>query len=299
MNLNQLKYIITVAEELNISQAAQKLFISQPSLSQSIQFLEKELGASIFERKPLRLTYAGEIFVDWAKKVLSTEFEMKQRIADINPQENIKITIGVAPYRSTYVLPPIISEFKCAHPHCNILIEEHSTDILKVMLDEEKIDLLIDTPHTDTFSYESIPVMRERILLGVPSSWQLNFEDDADFPVIDLALLKDKPFVLVTKFQLLGKIARNVCNQKGFIPNIVLECHNIETAYSMMMEGMGATFVPELYVKHAGASERIKIYKIKDAYPDREIALIYNKGRYLPRPADTFIKLLKTRLEKQ
>lgn len=81
MNTNQLKYVVTVADEMSFSRAAQKLYISQPSLSQSIQLLEKELGVLIFSRKPLKLTYAGEIFIDWAKKVLSSGTQIKQRIA--------------------------------------------------------------------------------------------------------------------------------------------------------------------------------------------------------------------------
>lgn len=287
MNLNQLKYISVTAEELNISKAAEKLYISQPSLSKSIKMLEEEIGAEIFTRKPFQLTYAGEIFIKWANQVLLSHKQVRQRIADIVNEKEVKLTIGMSPYRGTFLLPDIAAKFKEEYPECNLTLEEHPTDILHKMLDEEKIDLMIDIPYGDPANYESIVVAREKILLGIPRQWEYNKK------IADLADFKDKPFIMLTEHQFIGKLTRKLCLKSGFNPKIFMECHNLETVYSMIKRGFGVSFIPEMFIKNIEKSGEMECYEIKDFYPEREIAVVYNKNKYLPKPAIRLIEILK------
>lgn len=299
MNINQLTYIITIAQYKSFSKAAQALFISQPSLSQSVSFLEKELGIKLFERKPLKLTYAGEIFTEWATKVISTEKEMKQKIEDISENKNIKLTIGVSPYRCSYLLPQVILSFQKEYPQCRLILEEHPTDTLKKLLEEDKLDLLIDTPHPDTLLYESISILKESILIGIPTNWNIEHENNLkNYPEIELQKLKDKPFIMLTQNQLIGKIGRNLCTQNGFNPNILLECHNIETVYSMIEKGMGAAFIPELFAKSVETNNKMKCYSIKNSFPERDLAIIYRKNKYLAKATLRFIEIFKNEVTK-
>ncbi len=287
MNLNQLKYISVTAEELNISKAAEKLYISQPSLSKSIKMLEEEIGADIFTRKPFQLTYAGEIFIKWANQVLLSHKQVSQRIADIVNEKEVKLTIGMSPYRGTFLLPDIAAKFKEEYPECNLTLEEHPTDILHKMLDEEKIDLMIDIPYGDPANYESIVVAREKILLGIPRQWGYNKK------IADLTDFKDKPFIMLTEHQFIGKLTRKLCLKSGFNPKIFMECHNLETVYSMIKRGFGVSFIPEMFIKNIEKSGEMECYEIKDFYPEREIAVVYNKNKYLPKPAIRLIEILK------
>ncbi len=301
MNFNQLQYIVTVAEEKNISRAAQKLFISQPSLSQCIQNIEQEYHIKLFDRSktPLKLTYAGEVFVDWAKNVLFSAEQLKQQMSDISKEKSFKLVIGISPYRSTYVLPPVIGELKSKYPDCHIVIEEHPTTILHELFEDRKIDILIDTPHPDTVAYTSIPLINEDILLGVPSDWHVNVIQQDVYPLINLSEFKDKPFILLSKEQLFGKLARNLCLKNGFKPVVALECHNIETAYSMVKEKNGVTFVPEMFVKYQKPDSDVKYYKIKGFEPERQFCVIYSNERYLPEAAKDFIEILRNYLLKK
>lgn len=287
MNLNQLKYITVTAEELNISKAAEKLYISQPSLSKSIKMLEEELGTEIFTRKPFQLTYAGEIFVKWANQVLASHKQLNQRISDIVNEKEIKLTIGMSPYRSTFLLPEIVAKFKEEYPDCNLTLEEHPTDILHKMLDEEKIDLMIDIPYGDPSNYESIVIAKEKILLGIPSNWpyQKTTADIKDF--------SDKPFIMLTERQFLGKLGRKLCIKSGFSPKIFMECHNLETVYSMIKHGFGVSFIPEMFAKNLTDNDKMKCFEIENFKPEREIAVVYNKNNYLPKPAKRLIDILK------
>lgn len=296
MNINQLNYVITIADEKNISKASQKLFISQPSLSQSVQLLEKELGIKLFERKPFSLTDAGQVFIEWAKNVISSEKEMKQKLSDIISKDILNLTVGVSPYRCSYLLPNVILKFKEEHPNCNLKLEEYPTDILKKLLEEDKIDLLIDTPHPDDFSYTSISVLKESILLGLPKEWDIECTKTDNYPEVDLSKLRDKPFIMLTQKQLIGKIGRSLCIQNGFSPKILLECHNIESLYSFIQKGIGASFIPELFANFVKDDNKINCYKIKNSLPERDLAIIYSKNKYLPKAAISFIDIFKNEI---
>ena len=84
MNINQIKQVLTIAEEKNFTNAAKKLFISQPSLSKSIKLLEEELGVELFERNPIKLTHAGESFVSKAKRIMADIGELEIEMSDIS-----------------------------------------------------------------------------------------------------------------------------------------------------------------------------------------------------------------------
>ena len=293
MNTTQLKYIVKVAEEKSFSKAAQKLYISQPSLSQSVQLLENEFGTKFFTRRPLKLTYAGEVFISWAKEVLSSGEQVHQKISDIVSQKSSKLVIGISTYRSTCILPEVIAKFKNELPNCKIIIEEHPSDILQQYMDDGKIDLLIDVPSEDKDLYTSISLANERLLIAIPSCWEIEYEQTESYPLIDLLKLQDKQFILLSERQRVGKIARKLCAQCQFEPDVSLECHNIETACAMVSEGLGVAFIPELFVKNNTYNSNVKFYAIKNFLPEREIAAVYNKNRYLPIAAEKFIELLK------
>ena len=293
MNINQLKYIVTIADELNISKAAQKLYVSQPSLSQCIQNVEKDLGAKIFDRSttPLKITYAGEVYIKWARDILTSTEEIQKKISDISGNKNIKITIGISPYRSTCILPPVIKRFKGLYPDSYIVVEEHPTTILHSMMDEGKIDVLIDSPHSNTLDYTSIPLIKENILIEVPKIWGFKGAE------ISLSELKEKPFIMLSNLQLLGRMGRDLCLKNGFEPKIVLECHTVETAHSFVNQGLGVAFIPELFVKDF-RDENTECYKIKDFQPDRDFCVIYDNRKYLSKVVKDFIKILDEYLHK-
>src|SRR4051812_40345580 len=99
MELRQLQYALMIAEERNFSRAAKKLHLAQPSLSQQIMKLEKELGIQLFERRPgdLQLTYAGERFIDQASKILDQVEQLKQEMMDVAQNQKGQLIIGSLP----------------------------------------------------------------------------------------------------------------------------------------------------------------------------------------------------------
>lgn len=270
MNINQLKYIVTIAEELNITKASKKLFVSQSSLSQCIKNLEKELKIKLFETNvtPLKLTYAGEVYVNWAKKVLNSQDEMLDKLKEISTQNDVRIIVGVATHRSIYLLPQVIKEFRKKYQHAFVVIKEYPTPILHKMLENQSLDLLLDENNIDSVLYNSELLMKEEIYLDVPKTY--NSKQDE----IDLTDLKNIPFITLSKEQMLGKLAVELCKKCKFEPNISVECRNVETAHSLVEQGLGVTFVPQLFVKY---NDNINYKKIKNYRPTRDICAIYRK----------------------
>ena len=170
MNWNQLQYVLTIAQEKNITKAAQKLYLSQPSLSMSMKSLEQELGTALFERKngTLSLTYAGELFCHWATSTLRSQQILSDQLSDISIDARHKIRLGISPHRSLILLPDILTAFYERSHNCDIQIIEEPTYLLKELLEEDQLDLIIDIPHPDTINYNSELLAREHILLAVP-----------------------------------------------------------------------------------------------------------------------------------
>ena len=300
MNTNSLRYFITVASEKSFTRAAEKLYISQPSLSQSIQTLEKQLGTVLFDRSKsqLELTLAGDLYLEWAKQMLYSEAQISARILDLATKDITKFTVGTSPHRVLYIFPPVIEKFYNVFPNCRISLEEHPTSELYQLIEDGNVDLVVDIPHPDEIKYTSVPLAEEHILLAVPKSYHVNadLEQGKPFGSIDLFQVRDFRFVLLHKDRMLGSIARSLCKQAGFLPDVYLECRNAETAHSMASRGVGITFVHELNVRLRGAFSDLDYYYIRPLYPTRRLAAVYQKEKHVTEAMRQFIEMLKITL---
>lgn len=156
MNLNVLRYIIAVCEEKNMTKAARKLFVTQPSLSQSISSLEDYLGVKLFDRSktPLETTLAGETFVNWARNILLSEKLMLQKISDISADRFRKLVIGVSPQASNQLLASVLERFYANISGCFIELKEYVPENLYSFLDKGDVDLLIGRPNHNELLYK-------------------------------------------------------------------------------------------------------------------------------------------------
>ena len=224
MNWNQLQYVITIAEEKSITKAAQKLYISQPSLSLSIQALEKETGIPLFERNrgEMKLTYAGSLFYEWAISTLHSHTQLEWKLGDIVSGSRTLIRLGLSPHRSERLLAPVLERFYSMYENCDIQIIEQPTYILRQMLEEDKLDLILDISSPDTINYESELLVKESFVLAIPDSLcpfsdpSQKEEDISATPQIHLPALSAIPFILLSEDHDLGKISRKICDTAAF-----------------------------------------------------------------------------------
>ncbi|MBQ1391653.1 MAG: LysR family transcriptional regulator [Firmicutes bacterium] len=145
MNFTTLKYFLTAAEELNITRAAARLFISQQALSSHIGKLEAELGVKLFDRLPsLTLTYAGRRMVEYAQQAVNLERQIHQMAGDVNNDQVGELRVGISHTCGRAILPSILPRFRQTHPLVDIkLVEDNSAEMEKE-LRQGDLDLMID-----------------------------------------------------------------------------------------------------------------------------------------------------------
>ena len=126
MEFRELNYLITIAEERSISKAAEKLFMAQSSLSQSLQSMEAELGGKLFIRTStgVRPTQAGEIMLERARKMLVDYRQVRDIIQDMEELKAGQVEFGISTFRGSYLLPGALRSFKRLYPQIHVEITE-------------------------------------------------------------------------------------------------------------------------------------------------------------------------------
>lgn len=295
MNWNQLQYIITIAEEKNITKAAEKLYISQPSLSLSLRSLEDELGTPLFERRhgTLCLTYAGSLFYDWAVSTLHSRQQLSTKLNDISANSRQLIQIGISPHRSSIMLPRIFERFYNNFPDCEIRLVEQPTFILRKMLENNEIDFMIDVPNPDTINYTSEILTEEKIILAVPSDFLKNGITPKRDRLIALESTSAFPYIMLSSNQVIGKLSKKICDTFLFHPEVRLTCVSIETALTFVSRQLGIAFVPEIFAKQNRFSSEIRYFYIDGVDEARQICLIYPKKQYQSRQLKFLLDLFR------
>ena len=168
MHSQAFRYLTAILEAGSISRAAAALEISQPSLSQYVQRLEKDVGAELFDRstRPLSLTESGRIFYDAEKRVAQIREDCRRAVLDINGGERGRVVIGASEYREIFFLTEVLPVFRAAHPGIEIALEEGTTRELEEFVWSGKTDLSLVIAPLAQPGLESIEICEERLLLG-------------------------------------------------------------------------------------------------------------------------------------
>jgi len=302
MNFLALEYFITVAEELNITKAAERHFISQQSLSNQIIKLEKELGIQLFERSPsLSLTYAGTRFLRAANKIIDEKRQILREIDDINNNCRGEIKIGVSHTRGSALLPEVLPLYNQKHPLVEITLVEANSETLEHQLQHGMIDIMIGFAPITLEGIETIPLMTDRLFLVVPRKFMTQvFGEKTDFmrgkfsESADITPFKDCPFLLLKKRNRVRSLIDLYLKSKNIQPQILLETENVETAFALSVKGMGITVYPEMFLNslHVNFPEdsQVDFFPLNNASTVCNICLAYSGTRYLSKAAQDFIK---------
>ncbi|RKD26788.1 transcriptional regulator [Ammoniphilus oxalaticus] len=295
MELRQLRYALMLAEEKNFSRAAEKLHLAQPSLSQQIIKLEKELSVSLFERRPgsLQLTYAGKRFIDQASRIIDQVEQLKQEMMDVAESKKGQLVIGSLPITGARLLPQALQQFQHDFPGIELVLVEEPTAQLESLTARGQTDFSLLSLPLHEQGLDFIPVLEEDILLAVPPQHRFGTLKEAK-----LADCQDEPFILLKKGQGFRQIAAQLCQQVGFEPQAIFETTNIETLQSLVASGMGIGLIPKMVTRSEHATLRPIYLPISDIQARRTLVLAYKKGRYLSKAGEQFISLMK-RLVKQ
>lgn len=311
MTSQQIEYVLTLAEERSFSKASQRLYVTQPSLSQFIKNLENELCIQLFDRStsPIRLTPAGIAFINAARRIQGIEEELNHQITDLSNLKTGDLRIGTSPFRASCLLPKSIAEFHKIYPGVTIhIMEDRMSDLEKAAL-EGCIDLYLGTGPFDNNLFHAEDLAVEQFYLAVPSDCPINkgledFQvDNHDIKMdtvklnktlpVNLSLFKSQQFIIQKQGQKLYPLELEFCHDAGFDPNVILYSERLETAFSWSLAGIGVTFLPDFLIRFGNYAKHPVYYKLAFEKASRHLSIAYRKNRYLSRVSLEYIAVLK------
>jgi LysR family hydrogen peroxide-inducible transcriptional activator len=277
MTITQLQYVLAVAEYQNFTLAAQKSFVTQPTLSMQIQKLEDELDIRIFDRgkKPIAVTEVGKKIVAQAKNIINEA----DRIKDVVDQEKGFIggdfTLGIIPTVMPTLLPMFLKTFITKYPKVNLIIKEQNTESLIQNLRDGHLDAAIAATPLETEFIEERPLYYEPFVGYVPKTHRLakaNKIRPKDLDISDVLLLQD------------GHCFRdgviNLCKAPRNFENghFRLQSGSFETLVNLADEELGMTLLPFLNTLELDAERKKNLRYFENPSPAREVSLIYHKS---------------------
>jgi LysR family hydrogen peroxide-inducible transcriptional activator len=276
MTLTQLSYTLAVAEEGNFTQAAEKCFVTQPTLSMQVQKLEEELDVKIFNRntKPIVLTAIGRKILQQAKTII----EESKRMDDIVSMEKGFVggdfKLGIIPTVMPTLLPLFLKVFINKFPKVNLKIEELNTATITEDLSSGKLDAGIAATPLDHPKLIEKPLYYEPFVSYIPESHPLsklkNLQVE-DLDKMDILVLEDG--------HCFREHVLNICQTRGSMKNFDLKSGSFETLIHLANEGMGMTLLPYLQTRNLSAEDQKNIRCFENPEPAREISLIYAKSQ--------------------
>ncbi|MEH7086240.1 LysR family transcriptional regulator [Neobacillus drentensis] len=293
MDLKQLEYMIKIAEENNITKAAEKLFITQSALNQQLLKLEKDLGTQLFVRSRTNWhpTQAGEIYIENAKKMVRIKKDTYNQINDLIDIKKGKLSIGLTPERGPEMFASIYPSFYKKYPNVKVEpielpVKQQQHEISMGNLDIGFLTLQNSQKTNDEYIY----ICSEDILLAVPKAHPLAhlggiFGDK--LPEISLNRFKNDTFALIQTGSTLREIYENLTADEDFNPNILLETRSGQNLYHMVAEGICCSIIPMAYAQY---NPNVSYFLIKQK-PVWEVCASYKKGTYLSNPAKELIKI--------
>lgn len=300
MNTKQLRYVQVLAQMGSFSRAAEALNISQPSLSQYIKKIEREIGLPLFDRteSDVRLTDAGEVYIDEGRKILDLEHRMEAKFFDLQAGRTGSVTIGASPLRSVGMMPQVARRFREVCPGVHLVIREGTTVELTEGAAHGEYDLcvMLLPVNERLFAYEKIG--EEELVLAVPASYPA-FRTKAvagrRYPAIDVSLLNGQRFVMITELQLMQQSLENLCIEYGLELEKAAVVKSLTAQIAMVSEGLGMALVPTGMERFC-RREDVVFYSFEQELPKREIAVMWRRDRELSGIAAKLLDVMKETL---
>lgn len=278
-------YFLAIAREGNISRAAQRLYISQSSLSQHLSRLENELGVQLFDRSqfPMRLTPAGQVYKEYLE---SHQTLYQKMLADINSNHIRKISVGVGTWRGAILLPQVLPEFLRRHPEAEIHLDELPTvNELVPALEQGWIDFAVRNtgPEGLPQSIISENILNEQIRLVMRKDHPLTqtfLEQSSRDEGIDLHLLESERYICREPSIPLGRHIDNFLSRKRLnFPKRLVTLNN-NTALRLTAAGVGFCFMLETGLL-AELSDELISFDLASPDLALPLTLLYKSGNYL------------------
>jgi DNA-binding transcriptional LysR family regulator len=247
LELRQLRYFLTVAEELHFGRAAARLHMTQPPLSQTIAALEETLGAPLFlrNRRQVTLTGAGSALLPEARRLLDSAAGLPELVRRAAAGESGRLALSFVTPADYSVLPPLLRDYSAAYPNVQLLLQEATTDVQVDDLLHERIDAgLIIPPLSEKaqVQLDYMKVLEEPLVVCAPAG----VLPAGDAPV-DLKTLRQLPLIIFPRKSApaLHDAILSCFHEASLSPEVKQEAIQMQTIVSLVSAGMGLALVPQ------------------------------------------------------
>ena len=292
MNMKQALYFKTIAQYGTITAAAKQLYISQPSLSQTLRQIEDEVGTPLFDRStsPFHLTYAGERYLKAVEAMLDIETRLKEEIESIRRDDGGRLRLGISVTRAMQVLPEVIPIFTKAYPNVTIELTEAASASLEGLLQKGQIDLALAALEANeaNIAYELIEKESIGILAGRDS--QLAQLVPSGTP-ISLEMVEKEAFVSLDTSHSSRIIQDRLFRRYNIRPKILLETSSLEVARRVALKSGACMVLPDVYADEFVFNSGGAFYPLKDYENHRHFYACYRNDENTKKYIRDFVSI--------
>ena len=289
MDINQLEVLIAVAGERGFSRAADKLYRTQPAISQAIRRLEEEVGEPLFDRssKDGTLTASGQILLKYAEQIINLRRDAKLAVKELKDLQRGKVTLGANEYTVMYLLP-VITVYRARHPHIMIEVKRDLASRIPSEVLKRDVEIGIVSFRPNDPALQTVTVATDDLALIVAPNHRF----------------AEKEVVSVRELGVESFIAHNVRSpyrervvetfEKHRTPlNISMELPTLEAIKRFVEQGMGVALMPRLAAQAEIERGQVVAITVREMRFERKLYLIYRKGAKLSHAARAFLNVAR------
>jgi LysR family hydrogen peroxide-inducible transcriptional activator len=290
MEIRQLEYFVAIAETGGFSRAAERCNVTQPSLSQQIKKLEREIGQPLFDRlnRGVVLTNSGRMLLPRAIQILGELQDIKVEMQSDNQDDSGSLSVGFIPTIAPFVLPSVIRRFSQDFPKASLQVHEDLTDALINKIITAELDVGITSLPIKNKMIKTEELLTEQLF--VAASRKYDIVSQASIRVKEL---DDFPFIALSEVHCLGEQVHSFCYQQDLDLNIVCHTSQLSTVQNCIALGLGVSLVPQALAV-SQTSDQVVYRAISDAIPQRKIAAATHTKRHQSFLARQFIELVRS-----
>lgn len=291
MELQQLRYLLAVADERHFTRAAAREHVAQPALSQQIRRLEDEVGLPLVERTTRRvaLTDAGELLVARARRILAEVESAHTELQALRGIQAGRVTIGSMHTMGPVDLAMALAVFHVRHPGVELTVREHSSEELAELLRGDELDMafLSVTERVESHGLGLQQLVSEELVAVLPVGHWF-----AQRPRIRMAELAGAEFISYREGSRLREVLVSAAREAGFQPRVTLESNESARIRRLVARGLGVAILPRSDAEAPGAE--VAVVELAGPALTRDITLAWREGRRLAPAAAEFLELAQT-----
>lgn len=289
MTLRHFNIFVAVCDKMNMTKAAEMLFISQSAVSQVISELESYYGVRLFERlsRKLYITKAGEKLLSYARYIIKLNMELENDMKTL--RQNDFIRIGASVTIGAYVLPKLISRFQKLNSETDVKVYEENTEKVEIMLLKDEIDIALVEGETTNTDILNRPFMEDELVLICGKGHKFEKLD-----YIEPYELEKEKFIIREKGSGTRKTFENKMRENHTNYQISWTCNNTDTIKIAVAEGLGVSVISRYSVINELKHRILYEIPVKGIRFKRQFKIIYHKNKYLTKTMKNFIHFIMT-----